>query len=285
MMTPSVGPALAPSSAHVIVLGNEKGGSGKSTTAMHVIVGLLTSGQAVGSIDIDSRQGSLSRYVENRRVYMEGQGIVLPMPRHHMVPRSTHDSIQAQQEDETARFMQSLVDLSANNDFVVVDCPGTDSYLSRVAHSYADTLLTPVNDSFIDLDVIARVDGESNRVVRPSHYSELVWESRKLKAMRSRGTIDWVVMRNRMPNLDAHNKRRVHAALVELEKRISFRSLPGLSERVIFRELFLQGLTLHDFSNPALKRDMSMSHVAARQELRHLLEGLNLPQAAVSAAE
>ncbi len=281
MTMPSVGQPLAPNSARVIVLGNEKGGSGKSTTAMHVIVGLLTDGYSVGSIDVDSRQGSLSRYLENRRKYCETHGVRLPMSSHHVVPRSNLDTVEAQREDETNRLMQSLTDLAANNDFVVIDCPGSDSYLSRIAHTYADILLTPLNDSFVDLDVLARVDPETYRVVRPSHYSELVWESRKVKALRSRGTIDWVVMRNRMSNLDAHNKRRVGEALEELEKRIGFRSLPGLSERVIYRELFLQGLTLHDFDNPDIKREMTMSHVAARQELRRLVEGLNLAAAEV----
>lgn len=278
---PSAGQPLAPNSARVIVLGNEKGGSGKSTTAMHVIVGLLSDGYSVGSIDIDSRQGSLSRYLENRRKYCEAQGLRLPMSSHHVVPRSNLDSAEEQRQDETARLLQSLTDLAANNDFVVIDCPGSDSHLSRVAHTYADILLTPLNDSFVDLDVLARVDPETYRVQRPSHYSELVWESRKVKALRSRGSIDWVVMRNRMSNLDAHNKRRVGEALDELEKRIGFRSLPGLSERVIYRELFLQGLTLYDFDNPEIKRDMTMSHVAARQELRRLSEGLNLSAAEI----
>src|SRR3546814_262798 len=108
------------------------------------------------------------------------------MPRHHLVPRSTLDSVEAQREDEAARFLQSLMDLAANNSFVVVDCPGSDSYLSRVAHSYADTLLTPLNDSFVDFDILGRVDPETNKVTRPSFYGELVWESRKLKALRSR---------------------------------------------------------------------------------------------------
>lgn len=252
---------------------------------MHIITALLNRGQSVGSIDVDSRQGSLTRYVENRRAYCERSEIPLPMPRHHIVPRSTHDSVDAQREDEAARFMQSLMDLAANNAFVVIDCPGTDSHLSRVAHSYADTLVTPLNDSFVDLDVLAKVDPVTNKVVRPSHYGELVWESRKLKAMRSRGTIDWVVMRNRMSTLDAHNKRRVYDAMAELQKRISFRHLAGLSERVIYRELFLQGLTLMDFADARLQREMTVSHVAARQEMRQVLDGLNLPIAEAEAAE
>ncbi|MDA5193097.1 division plane positioning ATPase MipZ [Govanella unica] len=283
--TPAVGTALAPSSGHIIVLGNEKGGSGKSTSAMHIITGLLSRGATVGSIDVDSRQGSLSRYIENRRAFIERSGVPLNMPSHHLVPRSALDTVEAQRQDETARFMQSLMDLASNNAFVVVDCPGSDSYLSRIAHSYADTLLTPLNDSFIDFDILGRVDPETNKVTRPSFYGELVWESRKLKALRSRGQIDWVVMRNRMSTLDAHNKRRVGDAMTELEKRVGFRVMPGLCERVIYRELFLQGLTLFDYTHPQLQRNMTMSHVAARQELRELISGLNLPQAALAAAE
>ena len=43
-------------SAHVVVLGNEKGGSGKSTTAFHIAVALLKAGQRVATIDLDCRQ-------------------------------------------------------------------------------------------------------------------------------------------------------------------------------------------------------------------------------------
>jgi chromosome partitioning protein len=276
---------LPPSSAHIIVVGNEKGGSGKSTSAFHIIVSLLSEGARVGSIDVDSRQATLTRYVENRRQLIESKGLNLPMPRHHRVPRSQADTVAAQRQEETDLFLQSLVDLAVSHDFVVVDCPGSDSHLARIGHSYADTLVTPINDSFVDLDLLARVEPETFRVTKLSHYSELVWESRKMKALRSRGSIDWVVMRNRMSNLDAHNKRRMYDALAELEKRVGFRHLPGLSERVIFRELFPAGLTLLDLTEEGLERGMTMSHVAARQELRHVMEGLKLPARHRAAAE
>lgn len=285
MANESLGPALPPSSAHIIVVGNEKGGSGKSTSAFHVIVSLLTEGARVGSIDVDSRQATLTRYVENRRQFTEAKALNLPMPRHHRVPRSQADTVAAQQQEETDLFLQSLTDLAATHDFVVVDCPGSDSHLARLGHSYADTLVTPINDSFVDLDLLARVDPDTFKVIKLSHYSELVWEARKMKALRSRGSIDWVVMRNRMSNLDAHNKRRMHDALVELEKRVGFRHLPGLSERVIYRELFPMGLTLLDLTEEGLERGMTMSHVAARQELRHVMEGLKLPSRHLAAAE
>ncbi len=263
--------------AHVIVLGNEKGGSGKSTTAMHIIISLLRNNFEVGSIDLDARQATLSRYIENRRLYTEEKGITLPMSSHHIVPRSKLLVVEDQQKDERERFTQSLDDMCHLNDFVVIDCPGSDSYLSRIAHAQADTLVTPMNDSFVDLDLLGRVDFETNKVTKPSFYAELVWDSRKHRAMEKRQTIDWVVMRNRMSSLDAHNKRRVHDALLQLEKRIGFRMLDGLGERVIYRELFLRGLTLLDFGDPQIDEDMTMSHVAARQELRRLMEALQLP--------
>jgi chromosome partitioning protein len=52
---------------YVIVVGNEKGGSGKSTAAMHLIVALAKLDFKLGSIDLDARQSSLSRYIANRR--------------------------------------------------------------------------------------------------------------------------------------------------------------------------------------------------------------------------
>src|SRR5271170_4560613 len=90
----------APVSAHVIVLGNEKGGSGKSTTAMHVAVALLQAGQRVATIDLDSRQGSFTHYVENRRAWATRAGIELEHPRHYRIARAFGariDEIEAQE--------------------------------------------------------------------------------------------------------------------------------------------------------------------------------------------
>ena len=51
--------------AHLIVLGNEKGGSGKSTTAVHIAVALAHDGQRVGMVDLDGRQRPAARDREN----------------------------------------------------------------------------------------------------------------------------------------------------------------------------------------------------------------------------
>ena len=257
--------------AHIIVVGNEKGGTGKSTVAMHLIVSLLSMGGSVGSIDLDARQATLTRYVENRRRCHDG-GRAMTMPEHVSVP-PTED--QAADRD---RFLAALERLAANHDAVVIDTPGSNHPLSRLGHSFAHTLVTPLNDSFIDLDVLGKVDPIAMKIERPSHYSEMVWETKKQRAMRGeRSGMDWYVLRNRLSTLDARNKREMERLLGELAKRIGFKVLGGLNERVIYRELFLEGLTLLDFGDGS-PGAMSLSHVAARQELRRLVEGLNLPR-------
>src|SRR5262245_59107610 len=181
---------------HVVVLGNEKGGSGKSTTAMHLIVALLREGYQVGSIDVDARQGSLSRFIANRAE----NGLVLPMSRHVRLEQSTLDSVKASHEHEKQRFDATLTEM-AYCDFVVIDTPGSDSNLSRLGHARADTLVTPLNDSFLDLDLLARVDGQGQKIRGPSTYAEMVWEQKKQRALSDGGSIDWIVMRNRLASL------------------------------------------------------------------------------------
>jgi chromosome partitioning protein len=265
-----------PGRAHVLVIGNEKGGSGKSTTALHIAVALMGTGASVATLDLDARQGTLSRYVENRAAYARRKGVELPMPVHAAVPASALPDRAAAEADEIARFEAALEPVLGTADFVLIDTPGSDTHLSRLAHTWADTLLTPLNDSFIDLDLLARIDPDTLKIVRPSVYAEAVWKQRQVRAVQGGRPVDWMVMRNRLSPLAARNKRDMGAVLEALARRIGFRVATGLSERVIYRELFLNGLTLLD-----LKRgggpSLTLSHVAARQEVRDLVAALNLP--------
>lgn len=263
--------------AHVIIVGNEKGGSGKTTATMHLIAALLRLGFRVGSLDLDSRQRSLTRYMENRLQTMEEEKTRLPMPVHRVVHKSTYNILQEAEDDERERFEEVMNELMTTQDFIVIDGPGNDTYLSRLAHSHADTVITPINDSFIDLDVLGKVDGSTLKVIKPSIYSEMIWEQKLKRAKRDGGSIDWIVMRNRLSNIDARNKRFMSTAVQELSRRIGFRLAPGFSERVIFRELFLQGLTVLDVIDTSANVRISLSHIAARQEVRELLKALKLP--------
>ncbi|MXW91341.1 MAG: ATPase [Rhodospirillaceae bacterium] len=258
----------------IVVLGNEKGGTGKSTAAMHLIVALLRDGRSVASIDLDGHQGTLTRYVENRRSFTESEGLRLHMPDHRRIGgddagRGAADPAALQPDTD------ALIDrLAATHDYVVLDCPGTDNALARHAISRADILITPINDSFIDLDLLARVGGMPPRVLGPSVYSQTVWEGRQRRAMGGGRPIDWIVLRNRLSPLDSRNKKRVGATLEELAGRIGFRWLDGFHERVIFRQLFLQGLTVLDLREDGAGVPLNMSHVAARQEIRRLTDAV-----------
>ena len=261
---------------HIIVVGNEKGGSGKTTTAMHLIVALLHAGVRVASIDVDSRQGSLTRFFANRRAFARKQGIELPMSVHNTIGADARGKTLAI-EQAKAQFRECLRESVATAEFVVIDTPGSDNALSRYAHSHADTLITPLNDSFLDLDMLATIEAETLRILHPSGYAEMVWEQKKERARRDSGSIDWVIMRNRLSSLDSHNKQAMAQAVAVLAKRIGFRLAPGFTERVVFRELFLKGLTLLDLREPGSDVKLNLSHLAGRQEVRGLIEALRFP--------
>lgn len=261
---------------YIIVLGNEKGGTGKSTTAMHILTALLNMGYKVGSLDVDARQGTFTKYVENRRLSSEKEnGRALTLPTHFSIPRSTEKDLAKASQEDRANVDACLHKL-ADYHFVIIDTPGNDTPLARYAHSFADTLITPLNDSFVDLDVLAHVDGESLDIIKPSIYAEWVFEQKKFRAMRDRGSIDWIVLRNRLANIHSKNKQKMDQVLEALAKRLAFRQAQGFSERVIFRELFNQGLTLLDLKTE--NQSLNLSHVAARQELRDLMATIRLPQ-------
>lgn len=265
---------------HFIVFGNEKGGTGKSTLAMHVAVSIAEQGAGVAIIDLDSRQKSTFRYMENRQKYIHHSGSKLAQPDCFVIKPSSLDSTKESQKADQTALQEQLDKLAPNTQFVVIDCPGNDTYLSRLAHALADTLITPINDSFVDFDLLGEVDAESYAVNRLSHYSEMVWESRKLRQIGGKKPLDWIVTRNRLASLDSRNNQRVHGALSTLQKKIMFRYVPGLSERVVYRELFPKGLTLIDMKKVDTMGKTQASHIAARLELRSLVESLNLPESA-----
>ncbi|MGO4853792.1 division plane positioning ATPase MipZ [Phaeovulum sp. W22_SRMD_FR3] len=262
--------------AHIIVVGNEKGGSGKSTTCMHVGTALVRMGHRVGALDLDLRQRSFGRYVENRNAFMAREGLDLPSIDYRDLPEADGATLDPGENPFDHRLSTAVAALETECDFIIIDCPGSHTRLSQVAHSLADTLITPLNDSFIDFDLLARVDPETSKVIGPSIYSEMVWNARQLRARAGLKPIDWIVLRNRLGAQQMHNKKKVGAALEQLSKRIGFRVAPGFSERVIFRELFPRGLTLLDLKDVGVE-NLNMSNIAARQELRDLMLELKLP--------
>ena len=264
--------------AHVIVCGNEKGGSGKSTTAMHIAIALLRAGHSVATVDLDGRQLSLTRYIENRRRWARNMRIPLAMPRHFHVPPAVKDTVAEAESDEFRQLTDGLSEIEDNHDFVVIDTPGSDTFLSRLAHRIADTLITPMNDSFIDFDVLAKIDPISNEIIDHSQYASSVRDARRQRRQTDNVIVDWVVVRNRMATITSRNERKIDQCLRTLSMQLGFRLADGISERVVFREFFPIGLTaLDDFEEHVLGGKPTLSHLAARQEIRQLLSALKLP--------
>jgi chromosome partitioning protein len=269
----SIEKAIPACPARVIVVGNEKGGSGKSTVAMHVAVALLKAGQSVATIDLDSPQRSLTHYVENRRAWARHVGRDLETPEHICLS----DAPAGDQAGVCEAFADALDRLAQTCGFIVIDTAGRGSDLMRLAHSAADTLITPLNDSFVDFDVLGTVDPETFTVTGASHYSEMIEQVRRQRRLAGHGSIDWIVLRNRLSMLGTRNKRLVGAALQDLARRLEFRAIEGLAERMIFREFYPRGLTaLDDLDETTLGTRPTLSHATARQEVANLLQSISL---------
>jgi len=262
---------------HTIVVGNEKGGAGKSTVSMHVATALVRMGHRVNIIDLDLRQQSVRRYLINRQSTQAVQNVSLPMPNFVELPEIAPEDLAEGENKYDARMALAVEAAEKDCDFLLIDCPGSHTRLSQVAHMMADTLITPLNDSFIDFDMLGRIDPQTEKIMGPSVYSEMVWKARQARAQAGLKPVDWVVLRNRIGSQKMLNKAKMETAVSALAKRIRFRVVPGFSERVIFRELFPKGLTLLDMRDAGEGRSLSISNIAARQELRDMMRELNLP--------
>lgn len=263
--------------AYIIVCGNEKGGSGKTTTSMHIAVSLMSAGYKVATIDLDTRQLSLTRYVENRKNHAKINSVSLTHSEHFNLERTHSDSVVENENSDLNLFSNIIQDIENHFDFIVIDTPGHDSYLMRLAHSMADTLVTPLNDSFIDFDVLGRADFHTGELTEISHYANMVRDARRHRRNVDGGLLDWVVVRNRMAQLVSRNSSRVEESLKNLAMKLGCRLATGIAERVVYREFFLTGLTALDDLDGQVPKSRSISHLAARQEVRALINALRLP--------
>ena len=263
--------------ARVVVVGNNKGGSGKSTIAMHVAIALIKAGQRVATIDLDNKQKSLTHYVENRRDWARESSLDLGIPTHMCFETVGGRSSEVETLGRSA--LADIVErLSRSHDFVVIDCPGHDTYLTTFTHSLANTLITPLNDSFLDFDVLGTVDPANYAVTGESHYAEMVRDVRRKRRQLDGSSTDWIVVRNRLSMLGSRNKQLVAEGLKDLSLRLGFRYVDGFAERVVYCEFFPRGLTaLDEIDEATLGMRPNLGHLTAREEVTGLLRQLKLP--------
>jgi chromosome partitioning protein len=262
-------PITAPK-GHIIVFANEKGGVGKSTSAFHTCIALCNAGESVAALDVDLRQLTLQHALWARIESERDYGVKLPGPEQIMLAQQNENEL-----EEKLRMAR------IHHSFIVIDVGGHDSPIARRAISLADTIVTPVNDSFIDLDMLGRIDPRTGDFKTLGNFALLVAHLKE-PGMAIRSTaLDWVVMQNRSRNFTTKNEKKVREALDKIAPVAGFRIVPGLRERVTYRELFPQGLTLFDLE--ALP-DLGKRQPTAREEIWAMLRALKLPSEALNKA-
>lgn len=250
--------------AKIFTLANEKGGVGKSTLAFHLAVALADTGHKVLAVDLDRRQQSLSRALTARGGTAKRLGVRLPLPRHLLL-----------QQTSGAQLCQELARAGWDCDYVVIDAAGHDSPIARRAIAMADKLISPVNCSFVDLELLGRFHPVTHKLTGPGCFSALVTELRSARAEAGMASLDWLVMPNRKRRETSLNQDQIESALRRLAQRLNFRLGAGLHERVAYRELVLLGLTQLDLHRiPALARTKSV----ATGEILQLLDDLGIVQ-------
>jgi len=263
--------------AHVIVVGNEKGGCGKSTISMHLAIALLKKGQRVAIIDIDSRQKSISQYIQNRAQYKRQFNLDIKMPTLITIERSSPFHTSKNIESELNHFVEAISSLEENHDFIIIDTPASDTYLMRMSHALCDTLVTPINESFIDIDVLGKLNPDNYEVLSTSQYSEIVREARANRRKIDNGVIDWIVLLNRRSPSQTQNARHLQKAMIQLSALVGFRTSMGLTERLVYREFFPNGLTALDDVSTIGTRYASKAQIAAKFEVEEMINKLRLP--------
>ena len=297
-VVPSSGAKLSP---HVVVIGNQKGGTGKSTFAMHIIVALLKAGKRVASFDLDLNQLTLTRYLGNRHEWDRKHEQKLELPDHYPVREEVHGAPlrrfisrlkkigRAHKDDfignsalshsaDLAHFISQLkkIGRARKHDFIVIDTPGGVQHLSLIAHGMADTLITPINDSLIDLDVLVAIE-QSDLEPQPSVYAKMVWRALETRRKVTGRTTDWIVVRNRLESVESSNQDQITQVLDVIQRTLGFRIARGLLERPVYREFFAAGLTVFD-EMEGLKSaaESNRPELLARLEVQNLIREIGL---------
>jgi len=255
---------------HIIVFANEKGGVGKSTSAFHTCIALCNAGEKVAALDVDLRQLTLHRALWARQESEREYGVRLPGPEQIMLVQQNENEL-----EEKLRMAR------IHHDFIVIDVGGHDSPIARRAIFMADTIVTPVNDSFIDLDMLGRINPRTGEFQTLGNFARLVEHLKEPGLAIRPKPLDWVVMQNRSRNFATKNERKVLDALQQIAPVAGFRIIPGLRERVTYRELFPMGLTLFDLE--AIP-DLGKLQPTAREEIWAMLRALKLPSEALAKA-
>lgn len=246
--------------AAVIVIGNIKGGSGKTTTAMHLVTSLMRRKIGdrflkVGCLDTDVDQLSFQKFLKSRERWAQKTGREIDFPVYRQLKKSTLNEVEKRESAELQSFLAVLESLTKTEgcDVVVIDTPGSNTWYSRLAHSAADTLITPFNCSMLDLDLVAEYDATRpwpESYIGPSRYTQLVWEAWKTRDTLGMTPSKWFFIMNRFNPDTIIEKTDPYFHMFKLAEQLDAKASPGIPEREVFSKLWPYGLTLFDLDLP-----------------------------------
>lgn len=171
----------------IIAIANQKGGVGKTTTAVNLSAGLGTLGKKVLLVDIDPQGNATSGVGVDKRATkhstydifvegMNGKDIVVKTQYNnlYLLPSSL-DLAAAELEiadrpHREAILKKAVVPMRGDFDYIIIDCPPSLGLITVNALCLCDTILVPIQCEYYALEGLSQLMNTVRRVKR--QYNE-----------------------------------------------------------------------------------------------------------------
>lgn len=156
-------------------IASQKGGTGKTSTAISLSAGLARRGKRVLLIDVDSQANSSKVLLPNYQDFKKNDTVFVtilergPLPvrptnlpgldivASHILLSNTDIELTTAKDHREARLKQQLDKIKQNYDYVFIDCPPALSWLTINAFTASDHVVVVVAPGYFELDSIVQI--------------------------------------------------------------------------------------------------------------------------------